>query len=190
MGAVYTLGNSPGTVISKNIIHDIDSYSYGGWGLYTDEGSQDVVMENNLVYNTKSGGFHQHYGKNNIIQKNIFVNSRLQQIQATRVEKHTSFFFKNNIVSYSQGELLAGPWDKILVESENNLYWNSAGESVSIKGKSLEDWQKTGKEKDSRVGDPKFIDPEKLNFKVSKDSPALKLEIDFDFIEKAGLLKK
>ncbi|MCM8529296.1 MAG: right-handed parallel beta-helix repeat-containing protein [Lentisphaeraceae bacterium] len=189
MGAVYTLGNSPGTVISKNIIHDVDSYSYGGWGLYTDEGSQDVVMENNLVYNTKSGGFHQHYGKNNIIQKNIFVNSRLQQIQATRVEKHTSFIFKNNIVSYSQGELLAGPWDKILVESENNLYWNSAGEPVSIKGKSLEDWQKTGKEKDSKVGDPKFIDPEKLNFKVSKDSPALKLGIDFDFIDKAGLLK-
>ena len=186
MGAVYTLGNSPGTVISKNIIHDVDSYSYGGWGLYTDEGSQDIVMENNLVYNTKSGGFHQHYGKNNIIQKNIFVNSRLQQIQATRVEKHTSFIFRNNIISYSTGELYAGQWDKIIIESSNNMFWNSAGEQVKIKGKSLEEWQKSGKEKNSVIADPQFQDPKSLNFSVNEDSPALKLGIDFDFLKKVG----
>lgn len=186
MGAVYTLGNSPGTVISKNVIHDVDSYSYGGWGLYTDEGSQDITMENNLVYNTKSGGFHQHYGKNNIIQKNIFVNSRLQQIQATRVEKHTSFIFRNNVVYYSQGELLAGPWDKIIVKSNNNLFWNSDGNGVKIKGKTLKQWQQTGKEKDSIIADPQFIDSENLNFDVNPNSPALKLGIDFEFIKKVG----
>lgn len=186
MGAVYTLGNSPGTVISHNVIHDIDSYSYGGWGLYTDEGSQGIVMENNLVYKTKSGGFHQHYGKNNIIRKNVFANNRIQQIQATRVEEHTSFFFNNNVIYYSEGESLKGPWDRIKVESENNIYWNSKNEPVTIKNKPLAEWQKSGKEKGSVILDPLFIEPEKDNFQVKESSPALKLGIDFKAFKKAG----
>lgn len=189
MGAVYTLGNSPGTVISHNVIHDVDSYSYGGWGLYTDEGSRDVVMENNLVYNTKSGGFHQHYGKDNIIQKNVFANSRLQQIQATRVENHTSFTFRNNVIYFGQGDSLTGPWDKIKVNSSNNIYWHSKGKPIKIKNLTLEEWEKKGKELGSSVVDPLFVDPSKNNFQVQEGSPALKLGIDFEAFKKAGLLK-
>jgi len=188
MGGVYTLGPSEGTVVSNNVFHDIYAYSYGGWGLYTDEGSTGILMENNLVYNTKTGSFHQHYGKENIIRNNLFVNSMLHQVQASRVEEHLSFTFEKNLVYWQTGPLLAGPWDRVKVNMDNNCYWNAAGQEVQFIGLSLDQWRQQQKhDEHSIIADPGFVDAGKLDVPLKPDSPALKIGFEpFDYT-KAGV---
>jgi hypothetical protein len=198
MGGVYTLGVSPGTTVSNNVIHDIYAYSYGGWGLYTDEGSTDIVMENNLVYRVKTGTFHQHYGKENIIRNNILAYSLTDQLQRSRIEEHVSFTFENNIVLWDAGVLYGHPWTKDTMKQwgdnkvvlRNNLFWNPKADHATFfpSGLDLKTWQeKTGHDKGSLVADPQFKDPKNGNFTLPDDSPAFKVGFKrFDY-SKAGV---
>jgi len=207
MGGIYTLGPSEGTTIRNNIFHDIYAYSYGGWGLYTDEGSTGILVENNLVYGTKTGSFHQHYGRENVLRNNILVNSREHQLQVTRVEDHLSFTFENNIVYWTNhSPALAGPWEQNRQLTRSNLYWNVGNTQVLFTDKSLSAWQNTTvpapatnnsntlpawanqkREQDSSVADPLFVNVAKRDFRLKQTSPALKLGFKPIDYAKAGV---
>jgi parallel beta-helix repeat protein len=187
MGGVYCLGESEGTTVSNNVIHHVYSFDYGGWGLYTDEGSTGIVMENNLVYECKNSGFHQHYGKENIIRNNIFVNNLKAQLQATRVEEHLSFTFTNNIVWFSSGDLLSSNWDKINLQSDYNCYRDTRTEDVRFKKMTFAEWQKSGKDVHSIIADPGFADPAANDFRIKNKMVLRKTGFkEFDY-SKAGV---
>ena len=182
MGGVYCLGSSEGTTVSNNVVHHVYSYDYGGWGLYTDEGSTGIVMENNLVYNCKSSGFHQHYGKENFIRNNIFAGNMKAQLQATRIEDHLSFTFTNNIIWFNSGDLLANNWDKINVKSNNNCYWDTRSKDVRFKKQSFAEWQKSGKDVHSIIADPGFVSPSGFDFRIKNKAVLRKTGFkEFDY---------
>ena len=184
MGGVYTLGASEGTIVSDNLIHDVYSYDYGGWGLYTDEGSYGIVMENNLVYNCKNSGFHQHYGKENIIRNNIFAFNIRAQLQATRVEEHRSISFTNNIIYFDKGNLLTSNWHKFNLLSDYNCYWDTRTKEVRFADKSFIEWQKSGKDTHSVIADPMFTDPGNFNFNLKNLKVAKKINFKpFDYTQ-------
>ncbi|MGK7393037.1 MAG: right-handed parallel beta-helix repeat-containing protein [Candidatus Cyclobacteriaceae bacterium M3_2C_046] len=196
MGAIYTLGVSPGTIIRHNMIHDIDANHYGGWGIYNDEGSTHILIEKNIVYNTKFAPYNIHYAKEITVRNNIFALGRLQQLSRSRIEPHKSLYFENNIVYWKEGELLSGKWEdqpyQFYFNPKNqagtrqvsstfdinwNLYYNPNKQldQVEFNGKGWAEWQKAGKDTASLYTDPLFMDLENYNFTLRKDSPAFKL---------------
>lgn len=184
MGGVYLLGLQPGTIVSGNLIHDIKSREYGGWALYTDEGSSFITLENNICYNTSDNSYHQHYGSMNTVRNNIFAFSKGEMIRVSRTEDHLSIIFENNII-YTDGSPIYGLSETHIkdgrVASENNIvYSTSEAGPVFNKGwgegiLALENIQSYGMEKGTVITDPLFADAANYNFALNNDSPALKL---------------
>jgi hypothetical protein len=144
-------------------------------------------MENNLVYACKNSGFHQHYGKENVIRNNIFALNIRAQLQATRVEEHRSISFTNNIVYFDRGNLLSGNWHKFNLLSDFNCYWNPRSDDIRFADMSFSDWKSSGKDVNSIIADPMFRRPAEYDFRFSNNSAIKKIKfIPFDFT-KAGV---
>lgn len=187
MGGIYTLGPSQGTRLRYNLIHDVCARGYGGWGIYPDEGSSDILIENNVVYDCNRSSFHQHYGRDNIVRNNIFVCGGQHQLAVSRAEAHCSLQFERNIVYFDCGGLLAPAWNEFnswpnkRVDFDHNLYFDARGRRMDFSGMSLREWRALGRDVNSLVADPKFVDVNKRDFRLRKNSPAFRVGfIPFD----------
>ncbi len=187
LAGVYTLGVSPGTTVHHNRIQDVRSFGYGGWGLYTDEGSSGIAMTHNLVWRCKTGSFHQHYGRDNLVADNILAESAGDQLQRTRTEEHRSFRFERNLVWWTgEGPLLGKNWRDDHFAMDHNLYWNPRHPVRFWDGLDLAGWQARGHDRHSRIADPRFLDPERGDFRLRPDSPAFVLGFEAWDLAAAG----
>jgi hypothetical protein len=174
MGGVYTIGARKPTIFRGNHIHDVNGRQFA-WGVYLDEGASDVTVEDNLVYRTQHGGFHQHYGKDNVVRNNIFAFGRDLQLMRTRVEEHQSFTFENNVVYWTIGPLIdSGP---PRVTFDRNLYGPIAEADFRAAGMTWAKWREAGMDVNSTIEDPMFVDPPNGDFRLRSGSPAAKLNL-------------
>lgn len=196
MGGIYTLGVSPGTVLRNNLIHDVDANHYGGWGIYHDEGSTHLLVENNVVHHTKFAPFNIHFAKEVTVRNNIFALGKLEQASRGRNEPHKSVFFENNLVYWREGALLSQNWKDVpytfhfhpkdakgtatvtsTFDCDWNLYFNPTlkQEEVRFAGSTWTEWQKRGKDLHSQYADPLFVAPDQGDFTLKPESPAFAL---------------
>jgi parallel beta-helix repeat protein len=187
MGGIYTLGVQPGTVVRGNLIHDVERASYGGWGIYLDEGSSHIVVENNITYNTSTHGFYQNPGRENIVRNNIFASGRdgLLCLGAS-IPGVRAFTFQHNIVVSEGAPIHVGnmPWGDLRkpgFASDYNVLWNTAGEIYhhdTLDGQNrltTEELRAAGLERHSVIADPLFKNYAGRDFTLLPDSPALAL---------------
>ncbi|MCL6103819.1 MAG: right-handed parallel beta-helix repeat-containing protein, partial [Bacteroidetes bacterium] len=181
MGGVYTLGQSEGTTVGNNVIDHVYSFRYGGWGLYCDGASSHIVMENNLVYNCKNAGFHQNYGKENIVRNNIFAFNIQSELQFTTVEEHKSLSFVHNIVYFNKGVLYQSmgkdKWLKAITEIDYNCYWDTRTSQPDFHGLDTDGWNKLRLMAPTPIEQEEHLKGEKRSFrewqKLGKDQHSL-----------------
>lgn len=187
MGGIYTLGVQPDTVISGNIIYNVGcdegAYGYGGWGIYLDEGSSEMLVENNLVYDCSSQTFHQHYGRDNIIRNNIFAFGGDGAFIITRNEEHNSLTLTNNILVTDDAPVYAFEVKKDWFVDDSNLYWDydhggnvySGSTMKLIDRDTLVIITARGYFNNALFKDPLFRDAASRDFTLAENSPALEI---------------
>ncbi len=198
-GLIYCLGVSPGSVIRNNVFHDMWPYSEPaiGWGIYLDALCGNYLVENNLVYNTLSGGLmFNNGGHEHIIRNNIFALSANQALWPYNERRPSAF--RRNIVYLTQGSLFI-PWaeqslkDRLakkepLGDWDDNIYWHTGGpEKLRFYRRTFAEWQQIGLDRRSRVADPQFVDAAAHNFALKPTSPALQLGFQPFDVSKVGL---
>src|SRR5262249_40548550 len=148
---------SPGTRIRYNVIHDIQHRDYGGWGIYNDQGSADILVEKNLVYRCSSGPLFVSITRNITVQNNIFAFGKEYQIFRAGQTTWFQYVFRRNIVYYHMGQVL-DYWDthNRSFLFDHNLYWNASGEPLTFNGRSFDEWRAIGQDEHSLITDPHF----------------------------------
>ena len=166
MGGIYTLGMSKGTTIHHNVLSDINADNSKAWGIYADEGTTGVLIENNVVYRCTSGGFHQNYGSNNIVKNNIFAWGKQSQLSFASPKGEYPLICKNNIFILDAGALFSGKAiksEKFVVDS--NCYWSISSELPKVGSQDIFKWIEQ-RDSTSVFIDPNFKNPQKLDFRL------------------------
>lgn len=191
MGGIYILGIQPGTILRGNHMHHIWSHDYGGWGVYLDEGTSYVVVEHNLVHDTKDAPFNIHYGHENIVRNNIFARGKRAMASVYRIEPgHFSATFIQNILVGPSEMLYRGGYkgdiSRGALVANANCFWAPGGKLPASANPethlkegapatfTFREWQKTGHDELSIIADPKLTEGRKT-WTVARNSPALKL---------------
>jgi hypothetical protein len=184
LAAIYTC-STPNTIIRFNLLHDVTRRDYGGWGIYPDEGSHDLLIEKNVVFRCQDGALFAHHTHDVTAENNIFALSRAAQIERGGIGGF-ELTCRRNVIYYKEGKAVGdygGPnWGRNVCGFDRNLYWNASGMPVLFGGMDLGQWHVVGQDRESLTSDPLFTDPENGDFRLRPNSPVSQIGFEpWDF---------
>lgn len=135
-----------------------------GWDIDLDDGSSHYIITNNLCL---QGGIKNREGYRRVVENNIMVGSGFHP--------HVWYagsgdVFRRNIVSadYQPAIMPPPPWGKEMNHNLLHRPMSPVGAATSLQAKS-------GRDEQSLIGDARFVDPAKGDYRVQESSPALTL---------------
>lgn len=128
-----------------------------GWDIDLDDGSTNYQIYNNLCLN---GGIKLREGFYRIVENNIMINNGFHPHVWF---SNSSDIFRHNIVMTRHKDIRLDAWGQ---EVDSNLFPSD---------EALTRARKNGTDQNSLSGNPDFLAPEQGDFRVSENSPALKI---------------
>jgi hypothetical protein len=188
------------TEIRNNYFHEDPSKSMHGMDF--DDGSSHYHIHNNLCVGLSMT---QSPGDYRTVENNIFVHPSNPPRFWSSYERNHDRFNRNIIVISTNtsnksgnfyeigGAPLHGPF---VEEMDYNLFFADVGQfsaayrrrEIQTSRYSLEQWQALGYDLHSVFADPMFVDPDKRDYRVKSDSPAIKLGFKNFDLNEVGLL--
>lgn len=185
-GGIYSLGLTPGSVIRRNVVHDVGTPPDAiGHGIYIDGGSSGVLVENNVCYDCGDGGIRIQHGTSCITVLNNI--SAFNGFGLGIDSERTNIFQYNIVLLGERGTPFyeIPEWQTYNKIIDYNVYWRVDGKPPKFLSFTWDEWRKKEGVNDiwykpvmdlhSRLADPKFVDAAKRDFRLQKDSPALGL---------------
>lgn len=201
---IYIRGSGAGNVIRRNYIHHLVTPMLMQAAIRTDGGQRDTLIAENLIYKCMAQGIIlklNNRAENNIVAdvlappRGYYLSLREGPLTDAVITRNIFYSTGRDTVFIDElspgkgrktedrrGRALAQAKD---ADTDYNIYYSSVdprlGESI------LEKQRNDGVDAHSLAVDPLFVDPEKGDFRLQPDSPALKLGIvPFD-MSKVGL---
>jgi len=198
----------PGCKVEKGkIVEDVTTR-----GIYLDDYTSNCLVHGNVV--ARAGmGMQFHAGKHNTVENNVIVDCRIAfwacDFPPLRAgNAHTKGMFRanrfcRNVFSTSRRDAFLywfHAWTEATFERcDQNVIFAPAAEDfrvqweahpLGLERSSYAEWQAMGFDSQSVVGDPRFVDPAKENWRLKPDSPALSLGFAPIPFESIGIRKK
>ncbi len=199
-----------GNRIHHNLLHDAGGWGPGNdgvfafphfsWGIYLDLHCSNWRVDNNVVWNTVLGGFMLNCGQNNVVENNVFADGKENQIQFNPWPEYviSGNRCERNIFAYDSPASLytLNGFKPEFVTFANNFVFVRGADGPRLQGVSgfkqkgaWAQWQATGQDKGSQIGDSLFMNAARRDYRLQPNSPALKLGIAPIDITNAGLYK-
>ena len=161
LAGIYTC-STPDSRIAHNVVHDVSRRDYGGWGIYPDEGSHDLLIQKNLVYRCQDGALFAHHNRNITAENNIFAFNRAAQVDRGGIggfELTSGATLSITTKGKPSETTAAGIGAETSAPFERQPLLEYGQQTVILGGKDLAAWQAAGQDRNSRVADPLFVDP-------------------------------